>query len=96
MADISVHRSHNLGLEEAQGKIDQIVADIREDFGNLVSSIKWNNEKTVAQVMGKGFTGEFRVSESEVGVDVKLKIFARPLKGKVQSKIEERMNKYFG
>lgn len=96
MADISVKRSHDLSLEEAQGKIDQIIEDIQNDFGNLVSSIEWNSDQTVADVSGKGFNGKFKISESDVGIDVDLKFFAKPLKGKVQSKIEERIERYFG
>ena len=96
MADISVQRKHDLSLEEAQSKVDQIVEDIQNEFGNLVSSVDWNADKTVAKVSGKAFKGEFKVSEGNVGIDVNLKLFAKPLKGKVQQKIEDRMEKYFG
>lgn len=96
MADISVHRSHNLSLEEARSKVDQIVADIQAEFGNLVSSVSWNADKTVADVGGKAFNGKFHLSEGKVGIDVDLKLFAKPLKSKVQEKIEDRMTRYFG
>lgn len=96
MPDISLSKKHSLTLEEAQGKIDDIINDIQSDFGNLVSSIDWNDDKTVADVSGKGFNGKFKISENTVGIDVDLKFFAKPLKGKVESKIEERMERYFG
>ncbi len=96
MADISVHRTHDLSLDEAQGKVDDILTDIQEEFGNLVDSVDWNSAKTEAKVGGKAFKGTFKVSEGNVGIDVDLKLFAKPLKGKVQQKIEERMDKYFG
>ncbi|MEZ4460370.1 MAG: polyhydroxyalkanoic acid system family protein [bacterium] len=96
MADISVHRTHDLPLEDARGKIDQIVTDIQSEFGNLVSSVTWNADKTVADVSGKAFTGKFHLAEGKVGIDVDLKLFAKPLKSKVKEKIEERMTRYFG
>lgn len=95
MADISVRRIHGLSLEEAQGKIDQVVEDIQNEFSSLVSSIDWNDEKTEAKVKGKGFKGDFVVNEAEVGIDIDLSMFARPLKSRVQQKIEERMEQYF-
>lgn len=95
MADISVRRTHGLSLEEAQGKIDQVVSDIQTEFSSLVSSIDWNDDKTNAKVAGKGFTGDFMVSEKEVGIDINLSLFAKPLKARVQKKIEERIQQYF-
>jgi putative polyhydroxyalkanoate system protein len=95
MADIKVRRAHGLSLEDAQAKIDQVVADVQSEFSNLVSSIDWNDEKTEAKVKGKGFTGDFLVNEDEVGIDINLSMFAKPLKGKVQKKIEERVDQYF-
>jgi len=95
MADITVRRSHGLSLAEAQAKIDQVVDDIQNEFPNLVNSVDWNTEKTSARVEGKGFTGDFRVDDDEVGIDVDLSLFAKPLKGKVQKKIEERIEQYF-
>jgi putative polyhydroxyalkanoate system protein len=95
MADIKVRRAHGLSLEEAQAKIDQVIEDVQNEFSNLVSSIDWNAEKTEAAVKGKGFSGDFLVNEDEVGIDIKLSMFAKPLKGKVQQKIEERIDKYF-
>ena len=95
MADISVRRVHGLSLEDAQAKIDQVVEDVQREFSSLVSSIDWNDEKTQAKVSGKGFSGDFRVDSDEVGIDITLSMFARPLKSRVQQKIEERIAQYF-
>lgn len=96
MADISLTKKHGMELSEAQGKVDDIISAIENDFGNLVSDISWNSDRTVADLKGKGFTGQFRVDESEVGIDIKLSLFAKPVKGKVESKIKEKMEHYFG
>lgn len=95
MADISLRHAHGLSLEEAQAKIDKVVTDIQSEFSSLVSSIDWNADKTAAKVAGKGFSGDFLVNAQEVGIDINLSMFARPLKAKVQQKIEERIKQYF-
>jgi putative polyhydroxyalkanoate system protein len=96
MADISLSKKHGMELSEAQAKVNDIISAIEDEFGNLVSDISWNSDKTVADLKGKGFTGKFRVDEQEVGIDVSLKLFAKPLKGKVEGKIKEKMEHYFG
>ena len=95
MADISVRRAHGLSLEDAQAKVQKIVEDIQGEFSSLVSSIDWNSDNTAAKVAGKGFSGDFSVNDEEVGIDINLSMFAKPLKSKVQAKIEERVAQYF-
>ena len=72
-----------------------MVEDIQKEFSSLVSSIDWNADKTSAKVAGKGFSGDFSVGAEEVGIDINLSMFAKPLKAKVQAKIEERVAQYF-
>lgn len=95
MADISVRRAHGLSKEDAQAKVQKVVEDIQAEFTSLVSSIDWNDDKTAAKVEGKGFKGDFSVDDSEVGIDVELSMFVRPLKSKIQEKIEDRITQYF-
>lgn len=96
MADISVRRPHGMSAEDAKAKVHQVVADIEGEFPSLVDEIKWNDDKTNANVKGKGFSGTFQVTASDVMIDVDLKFFARPFKGKVEKSINSRMDEYFG
>ncbi len=96
MADISVRRPHGMSQDEAKQKVEQVVSDVQEEFSSLVDDVKWNGDKTEAKVKGKGFKGQFQVTESDVAIDIDLKFFARPFKGKVESKITSRMDEYFG
>ena len=57
--------------------------------------IEVNKEKTEAKVKGKGFSGEFKVDKKNVGIDIDLSFFAKPLKGKIESKIVDRLDAYF-
>ncbi len=96
MPDISIHRTHELSLDDARAKIDMIVEDIQTEFGSLVSDVTWNKDRTSAAVSGKAFKGTFTLGAGKVGIDIDLKLFVKPLKGKISGKIEERMTRYFG
>lgn len=96
MSDISIKRPHGMKMEEAKAKVHGIVADIEGEFPSLVNDISWNADKSNAKVKGKGFTGQFQVTESDVMIDIDLSLFAKPFKGKVQDRILSRMTEYFG
>ncbi len=95
MADISVRHTHGLSLDEAKTKTNQIAEDIQSEFDSLIDSIKWNADNTRAQLKGKGFTGVFNVDEEAMSIDIDLKLFAKPFKGKVEQKIQSRIANYF-
>ncbi|RAL23652.1 hypothetical protein DL240_05695 [Lujinxingia litoralis] len=96
MSDISIKRPHGMNTEEAKAKVHGIVADIEGEFPSLVNNISWNDDKSHAKVKGKGFTGQFQVTDSDVMIDIDLSLFARPFKGKVEERIVSRMSEYFG
>lgn len=96
MSDISFSHPHGLSLDEARSKTEQIVADVKAEFPSLISGIDWNADKTKASLKGKGFTGDFLVNDSTMDIAIKLSMFARPFKAKVEDKIKTRITKYFG
>ena len=96
MSDISVSKAHGLTLDEAKAKTSQIVTDVKAEFPALINKIDWNSDNTKATVKGKAFTGDFTVDSTNMNIDIKLKMLAKPFKSKVEEKIKERMEKYFG
>lgn len=95
MADITVRRDHGMELDEAKEKVHSIVSDLKNDI-DYIDKVEWNADQTAADVRGKGFSGNFRVDPDEIIVDIKLKLLAKPFKGKIAEKIESRMDGYFG
>ncbi len=95
MADITVRRTHGMELDEAKGKVRDIVSDLEKD-ADYIDKVKWNSDGTAADVKGKGFKGNFRVDDQEVVVDIDLKLLAKPFKGKIKEKVASRMDNYFG
>ena len=96
MADISLSTNHGMTLEEAKEKAQSIASDVKNQFPSLIDKIDWNADKTHADLKGKGFSGEFNVDDTKVGIDIKLGMLAKPFKSKVEEKIRAQMTKYFG
>lgn len=96
MADISVSREHGLSIDDAKSKTREIVDAVQAEFPALVDTVDWNGEGTSANVKGKAFSGVFAVDDSRVSIDINLKMFAKPFKGKVTDKINQRMAEHFG
>jgi putative polyhydroxyalkanoate system protein len=95
MADISVRRSHGMDYDQAKEKVNQIVSDLQNDI-EYIDKVTWNNEGNAADVKGKGFSGDFRVDEDDIMVEIDLKFFAKPFKGKIEQQVKKRMDSYFG
>jgi putative polyhydroxyalkanoate system protein len=94
MADVKVTREHGLDRDEAKGKVKEIVDDLEQTLDPL-DKVEWTND-SFAKISGKGFKGHFEVDDTNVNVEIDLKFFAKPFKGKIQEKIESRIEKHFG
>ncbi len=89
MAKIEREINHHLSLEAAKTAAAELVNKVQSNFGSLISEIKWNDDKTVADVKGKGFTGNFKITDSSVKILIELGLLTSPFKGKVEEKIDE-------
>lgn len=96
MSDISIRRKHGLSADKIKTITQQVVSAVQGEFPSLVSDIQWNSDQTEAKVKGKGFTGTFGFNAEEIMVDIDLSFFAKPFKGTVSEKIQERLNNYLG
>lgn len=90
MADITIRRSHGMEYDAAKQKVHEIVADL-----DYVDKAKWNSDGSAADIKGKGFSGDVEVTDSDLVVNINLKLFAKPLKGKIEDQINKRMDSYF-
>lgn len=94
MADVKVTREHGLDYDEAKSKIKDIVADLEKTLDPL-DNVDWQGDSR-ADISGKGFKGYFEVDEDNINVEIDLKFFARPFKGKIEEQIKSRIEKQFG
>ncbi|MEO1271632.1 MAG: polyhydroxyalkanoic acid system family protein, partial [Myxococcota bacterium] len=70
MSDISVKRAHGMEIDKAKQMLEQVSKDVKTSFPKLVNNVTWNDDQTVAKVKGKGFSGEFKVDQANISVDI--------------------------
>lgn len=70
MTKVEVKVEHALGAVEALRRIRSAAEALRRDHGALVQEVRWTEEG--ARVVGKGFEGALRVTETDVTVDAEL------------------------
>lgn len=95
MADISIRHTHGLKLDEVQTKTERLIGDVKAEFPSLVNDISWNATRTCADVKGKAFSGKFAVDGQTLRIDIDLAFLARPFKGRVEKKIQDRLREHF-
>lgn len=92
MATIDIQRNHNLGLDLAKGKAEEFANGMQEKLG---ISWKWDGDNIrfhAESGMAKGASGRVTVSATTIRVEIDLPLLLRPMKGMVESKVNEKLN----
>ena len=90
MATISLVHNHTLSPEEALKRAQDLVKEV----GNrLKAEISWNGPN--ATFKGSGFTGNAQLRPGAIALDVDLGLLLRPMKGKIESKLEQAIQERF-
>ncbi|MFO0552916.1 MAG: polyhydroxyalkanoic acid system family protein [Polyangiaceae bacterium] len=93
MATIDIKRNHTLGVEVAKQKAAELADGMKDKLG-IVWKWDGNNIKFDAPSgMAKGSTGKVSVSASEIRVEIDLPFLLRPMKGAVESKVNEKLDR---
>jgi putative polyhydroxyalkanoate system protein len=93
MATIEISRSHQLGLDVAKQRAEQLAKDLEGKLG-----IKWSWEGDDIRFKAesgaaKGARGAVIVKASQVRVEVDLPLLLRAMKGTIAGKVEEKLDK---
>ena len=96
MATIDIRRAHTLEKEEARKRAEQLAKGLEEKL-----PIRWHWEGDQIHFdapsgAAKGATGKVSVDTSSVRVEVDLPFLLRAVKGKVESKINEKLDQLVG
>ena len=83
MASVDITRQHDLGVAEAKQRAQPMLDDLKSSFG---VSGGWEGDQFVITQPAKG---SLDVTDTTVRVQVDLPLFLRPMKGVVESKINE-------
>jgi putative polyhydroxyalkanoate system protein len=92
MATIDVKRFHKLAKDEAKKRAEELAKSMEEKF-----SLVWKWEGDTIQFdapkgAAKGTKGIVQVSEKDVHVQIDLPFMLRVLKGKIESKVNEKLD----
>jgi putative polyhydroxyalkanoate system protein len=91
MATIDISRSHSLSKDEAKKRAEELAKSMEAKLG-----LKWKWESDHIRFeapsgAARGTTGTVEVSDSTVRVQIDLPFLLRVLKGKVESKVNEKL-----
>ena len=89
MAKIEREITHHMSLDKAKSVAETLVGKLQSNFGSMISEIKWNDDKTAANIKGKGFTGNFEVNDTVAKIVIELGMLTSMFKPKVEEKIDE-------
>jgi putative polyhydroxyalkanoate system protein len=93
MATIDVRRSHTLEIATARQRAEELARDMEQKMG---IKWRWDGDRIRFDAdggMAKGVTGTVSVSTSEVRVEIDLPFLMRPMKGMVEGKVNEKLDK---
>lgn len=93
MATIDIKRNHSLGLEAAKTKAAELADGMKERLG-----IVWRWEGNLIKFdapsgMAKGTTGQLTVADTSIRVEIDLPFLLRAMKGTVEAKVTERLDR---
>jgi putative polyhydroxyalkanoate system protein len=87
MAAIDITKNHTLGRETAKTRASQVIDRIKGEFGIQGT---WTGD---VFTITKPTTGKFTVTDTAVRVEVELSFMMRPLKGKIEDKINAELGR---
>ena len=97
MPSLKMSVPHNLGQEEAQRRIEGMLGQLKQQYGDQISNLEesWSGSTgTFAMTaMGMKISGTLAVHPNEVALDGTIPFAAVPFKGQIEKLIREQAQK---
>ena len=96
MSTIDIRRAHQLSVDDAKAKAEELAKSMEDRLG-----IRWhwegqNIKFDAPSGVAKGATGTVSITASEVRVEIDLPFLLRAVKGSVEDKVKEKLDKLMG
>lgn len=88
MADISIKRTHHLGLKGAHAAANKMVAKLDEKF-----DLSGDWEGNTLHFERPGVNGRLTISETDMKLDVTLGFLLKMMKGPIEQAVHEQLEK---
>lgn len=92
---LNFSRPHALSPAEAKTKVEALVEDFKSQYSHLLNKVTWASDGMSATAEGRGFTSKFKVDTRTVTVEIDLSLLATPLKGKIETRVNDRLDAAF-
>ena len=89
MADITITRSHSLGLDDGRSAVEQVAQKLKTELG---VDAQWSGN--TLQFDGQGADGHIEVEADAVHVAINLSAFLQPMRGRVKSEAEDYLDRH--
>jgi len=90
---------HNTTKENARRIVEKRLDDLQTQYGSFASDIdkNWNGDTLSFEVKARGFTGKgtLQVTDSEVILDGKLPLLAKPFEPRIKAAVEQEAAQLF-
>lgn len=90
MADIDLHRVHNLGLAAARAAADRMAVELGRKF-----DLRGDWDGNVLKFQRPGVTGSLVVSDKELRLSVSLGLLLRAMKGSIERSVQDELDRLF-
>src|SRR5258708_39481294 len=90
MADIDIHRVHNLGLKAARAAADRMADHLGRKF-----DLKGDWDGNVLTFQRPGVTGSLAISDKELRLSVSLGFLLKAMKGSIENAIAHELDTLF-
>lgn len=94
MPKMSVQIPHELSQEEAQTRVQGMITNLKEQYGDQISDLheEWHGETGQFSMRAMGFklAGSLKVTGQDVQVEGDLPWAAKPFQGQIETTIRER------
>ena len=91
MSRINIQRSHNLTIDEARAKAQEVEQKLHERYG-----LRTTWEGNTVHIEGKGVKGTLSLQGDKVVVDLKLGLAARMFAKKIEDSIGRSLDRALG
>jgi len=95
MSAITLTIKHGRSLAEAQAQLEQAVAQVHRQFGNLVQSTVWSEDRTRVELTGRGFDAELWVDPELVHVTGDVPLLSGLLRGPLAAGLKQIVQQAF-
>ena len=92
MADLTLHRDHQLGLERARKVAHQWAEDVQRKL-EMTSTLTTSEESDLLEFTRPGCAGRMSVTATAIDVEVQVGMMFKPFLGMISTEVAKRLDR---